>query len=97
MSNLTVNNILPSNNIHTRKYCHNGKINIVAYRPIAGQGPQANNGMAALSLQWCSKHASTTIQLLLDEHVLCRGVIKRRELGQPLSSSREAERRWRYS
>jgi hypothetical protein len=40
----------------------------VAYRPVAGQGPQAN-GMRTIAAQRRSKYASTTIELLFGKHV----------------------------
>jgi hypothetical protein len=41
----------------------------VTYRPVAGQGFEANNGMVAVALQRRGKHVSTIIELLPGKHV----------------------------
>jgi hypothetical protein len=78
--------------------------------PLLGKNLEATNGTAAVAVQRRGKHASTTI--LFGKHVpaatgetgCClrgprRGIIKTREVGQPvqLSSAKEAEKRWRCS
>lgn len=48
-------------------------VNIVVYRPIAGQGLEANNGTAAVAVQRRGKCASTATELLLGKHVPSAG------------------------